>query len=765
MTTDLAWWGTLVGWLAAQTMALVAVGAATAWWARAPQARRAVWQAVLIAVAIVWIGEAAGLPGWLSRQNRPTETPIISIGFLQSSPPVLSGELLFRPSSGDAAPEIAVGEAARPLVSPTPKTKAPPVPVKWPGWIWLGGAVVLLLEVLIAQAGLAMQSRGMSEAGPETEELVGRLGRGLGLRTVRVRVWNRLRGPIAFGLWRPTVALPDDFAERFTPGQREAMLAHELAHLAGRDPLAFAFADFLAALAWWHPAIWWARRQLQAASEAVADEASALVPSGPLALAESLVLLARDLAAPRLARGLGVVGGRFRSDLGRRVSALAGQSGSWTRLAGGWRWWPRLAALSFAVVLAIGPVRSGFSGSVLAALNSTNPGQTPGASPDGPKAPPVLARAPESPSSARNPEASIVNSNAAPSAASNLLTKVFRVDPAIFEKALRKLEAHPRVLSAHGEEEPAVDPPSGGQFVVATNGVLWSNILCKRYCRVLGVNLDPPKSLFYNDRAGLLLVHATVDDLKRVRVGLEPFKAASTPGESKPAQVSSGRRAIMAKLESIRLPEVKFDGLPLGEVLRRLRSESVKRDTNGVGVNFMINSHAERPPATEEPSAPVAPPLDLGKDVTISINPAINDMRLVDVLDAITKVADRPITYSTENYAVVFMPKPSQGTNLLTKVFKVDTNTFLHALVGVRGAQIKFGAPWNDPVASVANMSVTGRVRKYFIETGINFDPPKSMFFNDRTGRLLVRATEEDMNKIGQAIEVLNIAPAPGGGE
>src|SRR5665213_22451 len=55
---------------------------------------------------------------------------------------------------------------------------------------------------------------------------------------------------------------------------------------------------------------------------------------------------------------------------------------------------------------------------------------------------------------------------------------------------------------------------------------------------------------------------------------------------------SEGRQAILSKLERIRLNEVSYD-LPLTEVLNRLRTESQKRDPDGVGINFLINPHAD----------------------------------------------------------------------------------------------------------------------------------------------------------------------------
>jgi hypothetical protein len=56
-------------------------------------------------------------------------------------------------------------------------------------------------------------------------------------------------------------------------------------------------------------------------------------------------------------------------------------------------------------------------------------------------------------------------------------------------------------------------------------------------------------------------------------------------------------------------------------------------------------------PATGLPTAPGE--VDL-TSVAIRISPELRNVRLIDVLDAIVKVADSPIRYSLEGYAVVF---------------------------------------------------------------------------------------------------------------
>jgi general secretion pathway protein D len=50
-------------------------------------------------------------------------------------------------------------------------------------------------------------------------------------------------------------------------------------------------------------------------------------------------------------------------------------------------------------------------------------------------------------------------------------------------------------------------------------------------------------------------------------------------------------------------------------------------------------------------------------------------------------------------------------------------------------------------------------VAAYFAAAGVNLAPPKSIFFNDRLGELLVRATLQDLEIIQQAIEMLNLTP------
>ena len=59
---------------------------------------------------------------------------------------------------------------------------------------------------------------------------------------------------------------------------------------------------------------------------------------------------------------------------------------------------------------------------------------------------------------------------------------------------------------------------------------------------------------------------------------------------------------------------------------------------------------------------PAPPPeqVDMGA-IVIKIDPPLTNIRLADVLDAIVKVADRPIKYSIEDYAIVFSPEDARS--------------------------------------------------------------------------------------------------------
>jgi type II secretory pathway component GspD/PulD (secretin)/tetratricopeptide (TPR) repeat protein len=218
---------------------------------------------------------------------------------------------------------------------------------------------------------------------------------------------------------------------------------------------------------------------------------------------------------------------------------------------------------------------------------------------------------------------------------------------------------------------------------------------------------------------------------------------------------SKGRQAIASKLNSIHLDSIVFPegGLPLSEVIRNLSKVSKDSDPEKRGINFIINSGVESAPAAAPvegggglPPVP-AEPLDLGA-VIVKLNPGLTDVRLADVLDAITKNAEKPIKYVIEDYAVVFSLKTDADLQrLFGRSFKVDPNVMLSNLGKQTG------------LTSTNREEETKALVKIFSDAGVDLQPPKGIFYNDRGGVLVVRATKEDLEIVGTVLQALNYSP------
>ncbi len=201
-----------------------------------------------------------------------------------------------------------------------------------------------------------------------------------------------------------------------------------------------------------------------------------------------------------------------------------------------------------------------------------------------------------------------------------------------------------------------------------------------------------------------------------------PTPSANVPRIANPYATNTliytgpGRQAIVAKLDRIRLDQVNYDGLPLNEVLRQLSEQSKLRDPERKGINFLINNNPDlsgtpvagptalgigggaggrygaapqldpntglpAAPAADAAAAPATEAQDVGS-FTIKI-PSLTDVRLADVLDAIVLVAEHPIKYSIQDFAIVFSAKGPETPQLFMRTFRVDPNTFYSGLESV----------------------------------------------------------------------------------
>jgi TonB family protein len=85
-----------------------------------------------------------------------------------------------------------------------------------------------------------------------------------------LRISEETAGPVTFGFRRPVVLLPAQFAAMGEP-MRDAILCHEILHIRRNDWLFTVAEEFVRALLWFHPAVWWLLGEIQLIREQAVD--------------------------------------------------------------------------------------------------------------------------------------------------------------------------------------------------------------------------------------------------------------------------------------------------------------------------------------------------------------------------------------------------------------------------------------------------------------------------------------------------------------
>jgi len=169
-----------------------------------------------------------------------------------------------------------------------------------------------------------LRRRERLDSGVLAEELA-ELAPRAGLTRVRLSVCDALRSPIALGTLRPEIVVPRRALTALSRPLARALVAHELAHHARRDPLWMSLAHTACTLFALQPLNRLARRELVAAAELLADDLALEWTEDGVGLARCLTEVAGwSLAGERGLPALSMVRARDVSGLRRRVEcALA----------------------------------------------------------------------------------------------------------------------------------------------------------------------------------------------------------------------------------------------------------------------------------------------------------------------------------------------------------------------------------------------------------------------------------------------------------
>lgn len=200
-------------------------------------------------------------------------------------------------------PDTAATDVALPVPAVTPFVTKPAAIVTPPflPWFakWLAGLVVAIvtagsLRFFIAGRRFRRRIRKFRavEAGHVSDTLTRVVRRTALRRRVRLLEADDVSEPIAFGIWRWTIVVPQDIETRLDRNELESLLAHELAHLVRGDTWWLLVGRLLCCCLPFQPLNFLARERWKQAAEFQCDDWAANRTGNPLSLAHCLTRVA-----------------------------------------------------------------------------------------------------------------------------------------------------------------------------------------------------------------------------------------------------------------------------------------------------------------------------------------------------------------------------------------------------------------------------------------------------------------------------------------
>ena len=220
------------------------------------------------------------------------------------------------PDIADVTAADLIGNATTKAAVAEPSAAA----IDWTPYAYAVPAVALLLVTLVALLRLfALRSRAQVLVDPAWLSALAHAQRRMGFKHgTALLTSNELSSPISWGLMRPVILLNDEALE--ARGEAEAIIAHELAHVARLDWAKLMLARVATAVFWFNPLAWVLAREAHQLREEAADDAVLAANIDETDYAQLLVGVARHECKGFLLGAHGVAPGK--GSLRRRVGRV-----------------------------------------------------------------------------------------------------------------------------------------------------------------------------------------------------------------------------------------------------------------------------------------------------------------------------------------------------------------------------------------------------------------------------------------------------------
>jgi hypothetical protein len=219
--------------------------------------------------------------------------------------------------------------------------------IDWPFWGYAVPAGLLFLLTLIALVRLfILKARANVLVDAPWLTALAKAQHRMGFKHgTALLTSNELPSPISWGVVRPVILLNAEAAQSYD--EAEAIITHELAHVARLDWAKLLLARVAVAFFWFNPFVWLLAREAHQLREEAADDAVLATDIDETEYAKLLVGVARHECRGLLIGAHGVAPAK--NSLARRVKRVL--DGAVKRAPGGWRWGS--AAAFFAAGMAV----------------------------------------------------------------------------------------------------------------------------------------------------------------------------------------------------------------------------------------------------------------------------------------------------------------------------------------------------------------------------------------------------------------------------
>jgi len=150
-----------------------------------------------------------------------------------------------------------------------------------------------------------------------------------------------------------------------------------------------------------------------------------------------------------------------------------------------------------------------------------------------------------------------------------------------------------------------------------------------------------------------------------------------------------------------------------------------------------------------------------------AVGASINDSKGGRLVAPGMKASDSP----TNSIPASTLDTSATGTRtpMVTRVFRIDPNSFKEGLRSAASALAREGKPSNSDASQFVRVVTTTNdaslLRAVLVANGIDLNPAnplnagKTLFYNERKGTVMVHSTTADLNRVASVLQTLNTSP------